>query len=239
MANWGGLNNALNSFRNGLNKRFPGRDTRTDGARADRLHGSDSEHQEDPDGTVDAFDCDINWLKSSDSDGNATEDRISEAVKADFMADPRSRLWIHDREISNKNVQNGKVRIYTGPSPHTEHIHFEAIQRLEDDGSPWAMPRTDALLRELNGEEEVTPEEIKKVADAVWDKLLNIEVDPKKPANMQKAGGIQRYTSSEHHQAIAEAKAAKEAALRVEKQLQGITTALNDLRRIVTGQPGS
>jgi hypothetical protein len=163
---WGGLNPALTSWRNGLMQRLPNKDTRTDGARADKAHGSTSEHQEDSDGTVDAYDCDVNWLRSADPDGNPAEDRLSEAIKADFMADPRSRLWIHNRQIANKNVQNGNIRAYGGASPHTEHIHFEAIQALEDDGRPWAMPRTDALLRELEGDDmALTADEI---AAAVW-----------------------------------------------------------------------
>jgi hypothetical protein len=172
---WGGLNNALTSFRNGVMERLPGRDTRTDGARADKKHGSTSQHQEDPDGTVDAWDADVNWLRSNVPHGDANEDRLTEAIRADFMDDPRSRLWISDRKISNKNVQNGKVRHYDGESPHTEHVHFEAIQHLEDDGRPWAMPRTDALLRELRGDDDVTPAEMNQIADLVVDKLLKAD----------------------------------------------------------------
>lgn len=227
MANWGGLNNALNSFRNGLMRRFPNKDTRTDGARADAAHGSTSEHQEDPDGTVDAYDCDINWLRSADPDGNSVEDRISEAVKADFMADPRSRLWIHNRQIANKNVDNGRVRTYTGRSPHTEHIHFECIQRLEDDGSEWKFPRTDALLRELNGEDvALSDADITKIADKVWAKMLDVDVSAE-GENMQGAGSILRYGSSEHHRIERKVDDAKTA-------LGNLAKAVEDLRRIVT-----
>lgn len=179
MGNWGGLNNALTSWRDGIMQRFPGKDTSTDGARADRLHSSVSEHQEDPDGTVDAYDCDVNWLRSNDPDGDAVEDRITAAVLADFMADPRSRLWISDGKIANKNVQDGKVRTYHGKNKHDRHVHFEAIQRLEDDGRPWAMPRTDALLRELRGDDDVTPQDKREIAeqaaDLVVERLLNAD----------------------------------------------------------------
>lgn len=151
MATWGGLNPALTSWRNGILARFPDRGSASDGALADAAHGSNSQHQKDSDSTVDAFDCDVNWLGSADPDGNATEDRISEAVKLDFEDDGRAQLWIHNREISNADVGDWRERAYTGPSPHTAHIHFESRQSKEKDGRPWAMPRTDALLEELFG----------------------------------------------------------------------------------------
>lgn len=151
MANWGGLNPALTAWRNGINRRLPGRDTRTDGARADKAHSSTSQHQEDADGTVDAFDQDINVLKSSVSTGNAQEDRIIDAMKLDFEQDPhgRGQLWIEDREIANADVGDWAERPYTGDSPHTEHIHWQSRQSKEHIGSDWPMPHLDALLREL------------------------------------------------------------------------------------------
>jgi hypothetical protein len=156
MANWGGLNNALTSWRNGINKRFPKRGTASDGGYADAAHGSNSQHQKDSDGTVDAFDCDVNFLGSSDQTGTATEDRIAEALKADFENDPygRGQLWIHNYYISNRSIGPWSNRWYggwnVGKNPHDHHIHFESVQDKEDDGRPWPMPRTDALLRELN-----------------------------------------------------------------------------------------
>lgn len=160
MATWGGLNPALTSWRNGINRRLPGRDTRTDGARADKAHGSTSQHQEDADGTVDAFDQDINVLKSSVSTGTATEDRIVEAMKRDFEQDPheRGQLWIEDRQIANADIDDWRVRDYDGDSPHTAHIHWQSRQSKEHIGADWPMPHLDALLRELGiteqGEED-------------------------------------------------------------------------------------
>jgi hypothetical protein len=150
-SNWGGLNNALASWRAGLNKLFPNRSTASDGGRADSAHSSTSEHQPDSDGTVDAFDEDRNYLGSSDQDGSPAEDRILAALNADFMADPRAHLIISDRTIRNDEIGNWRVRPYSGPSPHTEHTHRQAHQSTEDDGRPWKFTRTLALLRELNG----------------------------------------------------------------------------------------
>jgi hypothetical protein len=179
---WGGLNPALTSFRAGILARFPHRGSASDGGVADGAHSATSQHQRDADGTVDAFDCDVNWFGSSDPDGNAAEDRISEAVKRDFEDDPRAQLWIHQREIANSDIGGWRERGYGGSNPHDKHIHFETRQSRERDGRPWAMPRTDALI----GWDDVTPADIEKIAkrtaeilapgrgvrlsDVLWDK---------------------------------------------------------------------
>lgn len=149
MANWGGLNNALFSWRNGVNALFPKRSTRSDGGRADSNHASTSQHQPDSDGTVDAFDEDRNYLGSSDQDGNVWEDRIKTALDADFMADPRWQLIISDRKIRNPDIRNGAARDYSGDSPHTEHTHRQVRQLMEDDGRAWKFTHTKAVIREM------------------------------------------------------------------------------------------
>lgn len=146
---WGGLNLALTSWRNGINARLPNRGTASDGGVADQAHSSSSEHQRDADGSVDAFDCDVNFLGSGEPTGTAAERRIAEALKLDFEADRRSHLWIHRGEIANEAVRSFAERAYAGANPHDKHIHFESEQRYERDGSPWRFTRTDALLREM------------------------------------------------------------------------------------------
>jgi hypothetical protein len=151
---WGGLNPALTAWRNAINTRFPGRDIRTDGGYADKVHGSTSQHQPDADGTVDAFDMDVNLQRSSTSIGTTEERRLIEAMKLDFERDRRAYLWIHNREIANQDIGDWRERAYAGDSPHTEHVHWQSEQAYEKDGSAWSMPNTDALLRELNGEDD-------------------------------------------------------------------------------------
>lgn len=152
---WGGLNRALTAWRNAVERRFPGRGRASDGARADAAHGSTSQHQEDSDGTVDAFDMDVNLLDSGEPSGTSAERRLIEAMKLDFERDPRSRgqLWIHQREIANRDIGNWRKRAYGGQSPHDKHVHWESRQSREDDGSEWPMPHTDALLREMRGDD--------------------------------------------------------------------------------------
>lgn len=161
--NWGGLNNALFAFKKAVDVRLPGRSTKSDGARADAAHGSSSQHQEDSDGTVDAFDMDVNVLASSTSTGTAAELRIIEAIKKDFERDNRAHLWIHNREIAQHD-HGWTENYYGGSSPHTEHAHWEARQDRETNGAVWNMPNLDALLEEMF---MPSPEEY---AAAVWSK---------------------------------------------------------------------
>lgn len=148
---WGGLNPALNSWRNGINDLFPDRSTTTDGGHADAAHGSSSQHQEDADGTVDAFDQDVNLLNSSDPDGDTREDQLNETLKLDFQADPygRGHLWISNHQIASHDQSNWKRRAYNGSSPHTEHTHWESHEQNEHDGRPWRFTHTIAKLKEL------------------------------------------------------------------------------------------
>jgi hypothetical protein len=161
---WGGLNPALTSWRTGILDRFPRRGRQSDGGYADKVHGSRSEHQPDLDGTVDAYDSDVNYLGSTVASGNAMERRICEALKADFENDPhgRGQLWIHQRKIANASIGDWRERPYTNGSPHDLHIHFQSRQSRERDGRPWPMPRTDALLRELEEDDMALDADDKK-----------------------------------------------------------------------------
>jgi hypothetical protein len=154
---WGGLNNALTAWRNAVMARFPDKDSSSDGARADAAHGSNSQHQEDADGTVDAYDMDVNLLRGTPASGTPEERRLIEAMKLDFEQDPhgRGRLWIHQREIANEGIGPWSERPYSGWNPHDKHVHWESLQAREDDGRTWPMPHTDRVLREMRGEEEV------------------------------------------------------------------------------------
>jgi hypothetical protein len=151
---WGGLNPALTSFRNGVNELLQGRSMKSDGGYADAAHGSSSQHQADADGSVDAFDCDNNFLNSAVPHGDDRERRILEALKLDFEQDTvaggRGHLWISHGEIAQHDEQNWKELPYTGSSnPHDEHTHFQSHEQNEKNGSPWAFTHTIALLVEL------------------------------------------------------------------------------------------
>jgi hypothetical protein len=149
MANWGGLNNGLNAFYLAVNELLPDRARDSDGARADANHGSNSEHQEDSDGTVDALDLDANYLDSGTSTGNDQERQILDCLNLDYMRDNRWYLIISHGKIAKYNVDGGKWKPYTGTSnPHDKHSHRQVRQDREDNGAKWNLPNTEALLRE-------------------------------------------------------------------------------------------
>lgn len=152
---WGGLNPALTAWRNGLMFRFPDKDAASDGARADALHSSASQHQPDGDGTVDAYDMDVNLFRGSPESGTAVERALVDALKADFQADRRARLWIHDRHICSIAIGPWQVRSYTGGNPHDKHVHWESQQAYEHDGRPWLYRATDALLSKMQRGQDV------------------------------------------------------------------------------------
>lgn len=221
MANWGGLNNALFAWRNGINRLFPKRSTRSDGGRADSNHASTSEHQPDADGTVDAFDEDRNYLASDVSTGSPDEDRILAALNSDFMADPRAHLIISDRTIRNDEIGNWKVRPYNGDSPHNEHTHRQVHQSTEDDGRPWKFPHTEALLREMQGGDDMSFTDAEfTLTDQTADAL-----GKKRGTKMTGASLLQTLTIQEMRAISAEAaRDAKEAAM-----LGALTTAIGVL----------
>jgi len=166
---WGGLNPALTAWRNGINSRRPGRDTASDGGYADAAHGSNSQHQPDSDGTVDAFDMDVNLFASSDPDGNAQEDEWVESLKRDFQADPRAYLWIHNYQIAEKK-HGWRRNAYTGSNPHDRHVHWQSDQSHERDGSAWDFTYTD-------GEDSMTNEEMDKLAGKIAAAIMASKID--------------------------------------------------------------
>lgn len=179
---WGGLNNALTAWRRAVLKRFPGKDNESDGARADAAHGANSQHQADADSTVDAYDMDVNVLDSGVPTGSPEERRLIEAMKLDFEEDPyaRGQLWISYREIANRDIGRWRERDYGGPSPHDHHVHWESVQAREDDGRDWPMPHTDALLREMRGD-DVDEADIEAIADRVIAKLTKVLATAESP----------------------------------------------------------
>lgn len=184
MTSWGGLNPALTAWREGINARFPRRGRASDGGYADKAHGSSSQHQQDGDGTVDAFDMDVNLLGSSTETGTYWERQLVDALKLDFEADGRGHLWISRREIAQHDVGPWAERAYGGENAHDKHVHWESRQATERDGRPWSFRHTDALLQRWEDDDMPSAQE---VATAVVAEIRKIktEVDPSTPDNAQ------------------------------------------------------
>jgi murein L,D-transpeptidase YcbB/YkuD len=133
------LNAALSQWRAEINKRFPRRDRQSDGTIGDAAHAaSSSQHNPDSDGSVDAYDMDVDLDGTNNDRGPA--DHI-EALKQAFQKHPASQLWIHDGQIANRDIDNWRRRKYAGSNKHNRHIHWQTRTSGEKSTRPWEVDR--------------------------------------------------------------------------------------------------
>lgn len=215
----------LMRLRSDLNEIAPGRDRTTDGSVGDANHSSTSDHT--PDEISDALrdkDADSkNEVHALDLDAdlrtpNLTMEMVVQHILARCRSGKESRLryMIFNRRIWE--ASNGwRQRAYTGSSPHTEHAHFSAsyVTAREADTSSWrledipvALTQADKnwLVAQIDARADQLRTEIRAdiaannddQAAAVWGSRLDIDTSAK-GVNLQPAGGILAYTSSEHH----------------------------------------
>jgi hypothetical protein len=131
------LNRALTGFRTAVNAKFPTRDKASDGWIGDPAHqATDSDHNPDRDGSVDAWDMDTD-LRSGD---DAVE---VENLKHVFQAHPSSRYWIHNRKVASRSG-GWKPEPYYGKNPHDKHVHWNTREGYEDSTAPWILTKEDS-----------------------------------------------------------------------------------------------
>lgn len=135
MADWY-LNRALTNFRNAVNSAYPNRDKASDGTVGDPAHqASSSDHNPDLDGSVDAWDMDVDLRSGNDA-------KAIEELKQVFQRHPAGRYWIHNRQIAER--KNGWRRDkYTGSNPHDKHIHWNSEPTQENSTVPWVIKEVD------------------------------------------------------------------------------------------------
>jgi hypothetical protein len=126
------LNRALTNFRNAVNAAYPKRDKGSDGWIGDPAHqATSSDHNPDPDKSVDAWDMDVDLR--SDNDKAAIEE-----LKRVFQAHPSSRYWIHNRIEASRSTGWRRVR-YDGKNPHDKHVHWNTRESHEASTARWAI----------------------------------------------------------------------------------------------------
>lgn len=109
------LSPSLDRLFDEINNRWPNRDRRTDGWYRPPSVGKSVGHNRGARGLVHAIDV--------DSDGIDENFIMSHIYKGGGVL----RYWIWNRKIYH--VRDGwQPRSYTGPSPHTDHIHIEINQ---------------------------------------------------------------------------------------------------------------
>lgn len=158
MATWQ-LNPALTRFRAAVNDRYGARrDLESDGTIGDQAHASrSSDHNPDKDGSVDAWDMDV------DLNGRGQPYAADvEALKQVFQAHESSAYWIHDDQIARR-ADGWRRRPYPdfNPSPdrnkHTKHVHWNTLQARETSTAPWILKDDDVTPQELLNTKIVSP----------------------------------------------------------------------------------
>jgi hypothetical protein len=145
------LNRFLTSWRDAINRRFPKRTRASEGTIGNAEHSArSSEHNPDRDGSVDAFDMDVNLHGAPNDEGDAAELREIEALKADFQKQPGAQLWIHRGWIANKAVQRWKRRKYTGANKHGKHVHWQSDGDVERKPMVGGLADTDEVIDAIN-----------------------------------------------------------------------------------------
>lgn len=138
------LNRALSNFRTAVNAKYPRRDKGTDGTIGDAAHaGTSSDHNPDPDGSVDAWDMDVD-LNGIGQPYAADVERL----KAVFQAHESSQYWIHNDQICSRN-DGWKRRSYAyagpGRNKHDKHVHWNTRSSHENSAAPWVLPGGDDM----------------------------------------------------------------------------------------------
>jgi hypothetical protein len=129
---------ALAKLRNEIDQLAPNRSTISDGWIGDPAHASrDSDHNPEPDGSVDAIDV------THDPGSGADMNRISEQIKMD------SRLRGGGYLIWSGRIWNPDVslswRTYTGSNPHNHHMHVSVSDQGQNSTADWLDEREEDL----------------------------------------------------------------------------------------------
>jgi hypothetical protein len=126
------LTESLKTFRAQVNAFAPKRSKLSDGWIGDSKHSMrKSDHNPEPDGTVDAFDL------THDPKNGVDIQKVCDAIIA--SKDKRVSYLICNGKIigGNNGPQPWVKRVYTGANKHTKHLHVSVLDKFQDDTTPW------------------------------------------------------------------------------------------------------
>lgn len=147
------LTPALVKLRGEVDAMAPERSKASDGWLGDAAHASrHSDHNPEPDGSVDAID--ITHDPAHGVDCALLADQIKD--------DPRLSYIIWNHQIWNPSISR-LWRPYTGSNPHTKHMHVSVTDSGQNDTSPWLegddlMGVGDDILAKLKEIDQDLPE---------------------------------------------------------------------------------
>jgi hypothetical protein len=125
---------SLSTLRDQINKLAPKRSKLSDGWLGDKAHSMrKSDHNPEPDGTVDAFDL------THDPKNGVDIQKVADAIVA--SKDKRvSYLICNGRIVSGAGGKSPWVwRKYTGANQHNKHLHISVKDVGQDDTTPWKI----------------------------------------------------------------------------------------------------
>lgn len=179
------LNPALTRFRKAVNEAYPTRDKASDGTIGDEAHqATSSDHNPDGDGSVDAWDMDVN-LRSGGDDA-----AVIEHLKKVFQTHESSRYWIHNDQIASRSTGwKRESYAYAGPNRnrHTQHVHWNSRSSHENSTAPWEVDMP------------LSADDVAKVAaaaaKAVWD---HKHPHPTRTGEQQSKGTVIQFMDAVH-----------------------------------------
>jgi hypothetical protein len=168
------LTDGLDNLRQQVNRRWPDRDKKSDGSIGDFAHslGSSGHNPDDTAGSKPAWSGDPDskrevraWDMDNDlREGGTTAQDIVDHIRKLPGVGNVLRYMIYNRRIYH--VRDGFTSApYSGPSPHTEHIHFEgAWTQAADNNTTF-----DYRLEQVGDDMPITAADAKLIAAAIME----------------------------------------------------------------------
>lgn len=128
------ITKSLNTLRSQVNALAPKRSKASDGWLGDAKHSMrKSDHNPEPDGTVDAFDL------THDPKNGVDIQRVRDAIVA--SKDRRVSYLICNGFITagNGGPKPWIARVYIGTNKHNKHLHVSVLDAYQDDTTPWKI----------------------------------------------------------------------------------------------------